>query len=178
MQCYCFLQHKHLYLGFHLNMQKCCTQGLKAHFKHFRGKNVDVFTHVVLLFLCVVDLAQGLGMTAARRRQKQQSKLLWSAADFIETSRWRGDELRASWRFSKNWEVRLCRYKDDLSHTEMCRISADELPVYAPHGAHAIRRRESGIADGNVHKIPSFPSRTRANWEVAGLWRPHFHFVR
>lgn len=57
-------------------MQECCTQGLKAHFKRFRGKNVDVSTHVALLFLCVADLAQGFGMTAARRRQKPQSKLL------------------------------------------------------------------------------------------------------
>lgn len=151
------------YLRFHLNMQECCSQGLKAHFKRFRGKNVDVFTHVVLLFLCVADLAQGLGRSAARRRQKLQSKLLWSGADFTETSRWRGDELCASWRFSENWEVTLCRYKDDLSHAEMCRISADELPVYAPHRAHAIRRREQEITDGDVHKIPSFSSCTWVN---------------
>lgn len=53
------------YLGFSLlNMQNFCTQGLKAHFKHLKGKNVDVFTHVFFIFLCVVDLAQGLGMTA------------------------------------------------------------------------------------------------------------------
>lgn len=163
------------YLGFRLRMKKCCTQGLKAQFKTLL-KNVDVFAHVVFTFLCVVDLAQGLGANAAWQRQKLQSKLLWSAADFIDTSRWRGDELRASWRFSKNWEVTLYRYKDDLSRTKARQTDA-ELPIYVPHGVHAIRGKWKGITDGNVDNTVSFSSYTRANLEAACMWCPHFHFI-
>lgn len=152
------------YLRFHLNMQQeCCTQGLKTHLKRFRGGRKCRCFHSCRSSL-PLWCRSGSGV---RRRQKPQSKLLWSGADFIEPSRRRGDELCASWRFSENWEVTLCRYKDDLSHTEMCRISADELPVYAPRRARALRRGEKGITDGDVHSFPSFCSCTRVNWEVA-----------
>lgn len=41
------------YLGFHLNMQKCCTQGLKAHFKHLKRKKMLMFSLMSFYFpLC------------------------------------------------------------------------------------------------------------------------------
>lgn len=153
------------YLRFHLNMQERCTQGLKAHFKRLSGEKCGCFDSCrSSLPLCC---RSGSGVRQGCR-QKLQSKLLWSGADFIETSRWRGEELRASRSFSENWEVTLRRYKDDLSHAEMCRISADELRVYAPRRAHAIRRREKGITDGDVHEfhlsppVPGWTGRWRA----------------
>lgn len=36
-----------------------------------------------------------------------------------------------------------------------------------PRRAQAIRRREDGITDGDVHRIASFSWGTRVNWEVA-----------
>lgn len=131
-----------------------------------------ISTHVFYISLCVVDLAQGLGTTAVCRRQKLQSKLLWSGADFTDTGRWRGEEPRASWRFSENWEVTLHQYKDDLSHAETGRINAETTSCLCTSQCAAIR----GKGEGDY--------RWKYAWNVVSLelggseqlWWLHFHF--
>lgn len=126
---------------------------------------VDVFTRV--FFISPQRCWSGSGGEAWLRRGRDRScsqSPCDRGADFIGTGRWRGEELRASWRFSGNWEVTLSRYKDDLSRAATRgRVGADEPPRSCVSGSEASRRgSRDGLQTEICMKYVSFSPRARA----------------